>query len=180
MASKKSGQIIRFEPEGTKILESYPQMAQRFKDAHRFVFFTIFQGHDEQVSMIFEQNFYSFKVVIGNLLMMVTEHSISKAWKLLIGGERWWKKEHVVMEFVNQFFLPDKQNPYWKKGVPHSWIKQEWHTSLIIIHRYITCEGGFSLVYIYHIRLLMHINGDYPLNIPYFLLKSLSNMSKRV
>jgi hypothetical protein len=26
----------------------------------------------------------------------------------------------------------------------------------------------------------MHINGDYPLNIPYFLLKSLSKMSKRV
>jgi hypothetical protein len=28
--------------------------------------------------------------------------------------------------------------------------------------------------------LLMHINGDYPLNLPYFLLKSLSKMSKRV
>jgi hypothetical protein len=51
---------------------------------------------------------------------------------------------------------------------------------MIIIHRYITCEGRFSLVYIYHIRLLMHINGDYPLNLPYFLLKSLSKMSKRV
>jgi hypothetical protein len=32
MAPKKSGQIIRLEPEGTKLLEAYPQMAQRFKD----------------------------------------------------------------------------------------------------------------------------------------------------
>ena len=26
----------------------------------------------------------------------------------------------------------------------------------------------------------MHLNGDYPLNIPYFLLKSLTKMSKKV
>jgi hypothetical protein len=106
--------------------------------------------------------------------MLVTEQSIAKACRLVVGGERWWKKEHVVTEFVNQFLLPDKQNLDWRKGVPHSWIRQEWHTALII------CEGRFSLIYIYHIRLLMHLNGDYPLNLPYFLLKSLAKMSKRV
>jgi hypothetical protein len=180
MVSKKGGKIVRLEPEGTELLESYPHMAQRFKDAGWFEFFTTFQGHDEQVSMIFAQNFDGFEVVIGKLLMLVMEHSIAKACKFSIGGERWWKKEHVVMEFVNQFLLPYNQNPDWKKGFPHSWIRYEWHTTLIIIHRYITCEGRFFLVYIYHIRLLMHINGDYPLNLPYFLLKSLSKMSKRV
>jgi hypothetical protein len=69
---------------------------------------------------IFAQNFDGFEVVIDKLLMLVTEYSIAKACKLSIGGERCWKKEHVVMEFVNQFLLPDKQNPYWKKGFPHS------------------------------------------------------------
>jgi hypothetical protein len=67
--------------------------------------------------------------------------------------------------------IPEKQNPNWKKGIPHSWVRKEWHTALLIIHRYITCEGRFSLVYLYHIRLLIHINGDYPLNLPYFYLK---------
>ena len=86
----------------------------------------------------------------------------------------------MVTEFVNQFLLPDKKNPDWRRGIPHSWIRPEWHMALIVIHRYITCEGRFSLVYIYHIRILMHLNGDYPLNIPYFLLKSLTKMSKRV
>jgi hypothetical protein len=120
MALKKSGQIITLELEGTKWIEAYTQMEQRFKDASWFEFFTTFQGHDEQVSMIFAQNFDGFKVVIGNLLMMVTEQSISKACKLSIGGERWCKKEHVVMEFMNKLLLPDKQNPNWKKGVPHN------------------------------------------------------------
>jgi hypothetical protein len=155
-------------------------MAQRFKDAGWFDFFATFKGHQEHVSMVFAQNFDGFKVVIDKLLMLVIKQSITKSCRLEVGGEQWWKKEHVVMEFVNQFLLPDKQNPDWKKGVPYSWIRQEWHNALIIIHRYITCEGRFSLVYTYHIRLLMHINGDYPLNLPYFLLKIVSKMSKRV
>jgi hypothetical protein len=180
MAPKRSGQVVRLEPEGVELLEAYPQMAQRFRDASWFKFLTTFQGHDEHVSMEFALNFDGYEVEIGKLLMLVTEKTIAKACRLVVGGERWWKKEHVVTEFVNQFLLPDKQNPNWRKGIPHNWIRPEWHTALIVIHRYITCEGRFSLIYIYHIRLLMHLNGDYPLNLPYFLLKSLTKMSKRV
>jgi hypothetical protein len=171
MAPKKSGQIIRLEPEGTKLLEAFPQMAQKFKDAGWFDFFSTFQGHDEQISMVFAHNFDGFESVVGKLLMHVTEHSIAKACRFPVYGERWWKKENVVMEFVNQFLIPEKKNPNWSKGIPHSWVRKEWHTALLIIHRYITCEGKVFLVYLYHIRLLIHINGDYPLNLPYFLLK---------
>ena len=112
--------------------------------------------------------------------MLVTKQTIAKACRLVVGGERWWKKEHVVTEFVNQFLLPDKKNPDWRRGIPRSQIRTEWHMDLIVIHRYITYEGRFSLVYIYNVRILMHLNGDYLLNLPYFLLKSLTKMSKRV
>jgi hypothetical protein len=37
-----------------------------------------------------------------------------------INGEIWWKKENVVIEFVNQFLLPDKQNLDWRRGIPRS------------------------------------------------------------
>jgi hypothetical protein len=119
-------------------------------------------------------------VEIGKMLMLVIEKTITKAYRLVVGGERWLKKEHVVTKFVSQFILLDKKNLDWKRGIPRSWIPPEWHTALIVIHRYVTCEGRFSLVYIYHIRILMHLNGDYPLNLPYFLLKILTKMSKRV
>jgi hypothetical protein len=180
MAPKRSGQVARIEPEGVELLEAYPQMAQRFRDAGWFEFLTTFQGYDEQVSMEFALNFDGHEVEIGKMLMLVTEQTIAKACRLVVGGERWWKKEHVVTEFVNQFLLPDKQNPDWRRGIPRSWVRPEWHTALVVIHRYITCEGRFSLIYIYHIRILMHLNGDYPLNLPYFLLKSLTKMSKKV
>jgi hypothetical protein len=87
MAPKKGGQIVRLESEGTKLLEAYPQMEQRFKDTGCFEFVTTFQGHDEQVSMIFTKNFDGFEVVIGKLLKMVLEQSTTKACRLSIGGE---------------------------------------------------------------------------------------------
>jgi hypothetical protein len=120
MVPKRSGQVVRLEPEGVELLEAYPQMAQRFRDVGWFEFLTTFQGHDEQVSMEFSLNFDGYEVEIGKLLMLVIEQTIAKACRLVVGGERWWKKEHVVTEFVNQFLLPDKQNPNWRKGVPHS------------------------------------------------------------
>jgi hypothetical protein len=87
MAPKRSGQVVRLEPEGTELLEEYPQMAQRFKDAGWFEFLATFQGYDEQVSMAFAQNFDGFEVEIGNLLMLVTEQTIAKACRLVVGGE---------------------------------------------------------------------------------------------
>jgi hypothetical protein len=64
------------------------------------------------------------------------------------------------MEFVNQFLILEKQNPNWSQGIPHIWVREEWHNALLIIQRYITCEGILSLVHLYHIRLLIHVNGD--------------------
>jgi hypothetical protein len=180
MAPKRRVRVVRIEPEGAKLLEAYPQMAQRFIDVGWFEFLTTFQGYDEQVSMEFALNFDGHKVEIGKMLMLVIEKTIAKACSLVVGGERWWNKEHVVTELVNQFLLPNKENLDWKRGIPRRWIQLEWHTALIVIHKYITYEGRFSLVYIYHIRIQMHLNGDYHLNIPYILLKILKKMSKRV
>jgi hypothetical protein len=110
MEPKRSGKVVRLEPEGTKLLEAYPQMVQRFRDTGWFEFLTTFQGHDEHVSLAFEEKFDGYEVEIEKLLMLVTEQTIAKACRLVVRGERWWKKEHVVTKFVNQFLLSDKQN----------------------------------------------------------------------
>ena len=52
-----------------------------------------------------------------------------------------------------------------------------------IIKQFITCEGRFGTLYVYHIRLMMHFL-DEEINFPFFLLHSLkimaSNVQKRV
>jgi hypothetical protein len=87
MAHKRSGQVVRLEPEGVELLKAYPQMAQRFRDAGWFKFLTTFQGHNEQVSMEFAKKFDGYEVEIGKLLMLVTEQTISKDFIFVVGGE---------------------------------------------------------------------------------------------
>ena len=72
MAPKRSRQVVRLEPEGSELLEAYPQMAQRFRDAGWFEFLTTFQGYDKQVYMEFSLNFDGHEVEIGKTLMLVT------------------------------------------------------------------------------------------------------------
>jgi len=129
---------------------------------------------------MFAQNFYGFATVVGKVLIHVKEHSIETACNLSVYGERWWKKEEIPMEFVNQFLLLECQEPNWSQGIPQIWMKKESLNSLMVIHRYIRREGFFSLVHIYHISMMMHLNGDIPLCLHFFLLKGLSKMSKRI
>jgi hypothetical protein len=49
-----------------------------------------------------------------------------------------------------------------------------------VVQRYITGEGHFSIVHCYHLCFLMHLSGDKELNLPFYLLKSLTKMSRRV
>jgi hypothetical protein len=69
--------------------------------------------------MMFSQNFDGFEIVVGKFLIHGT------ACRLLVYGERWWKKDMLPMEIVNQFLLLECQNPSRSKGIPHSWMKKE-------------------------------------------------------
>ena len=54
---------------------------------------------------------------------------------------------------------------------------------LLILQKFITCEGRFGTLYVYHIRLMMNFL-DEEINLPFFLLNSLkmmaSNVQKRI
>jgi hypothetical protein len=45
---------------------------------------------------------------------------------------------------------------------------------------YITCEGRYNRVMMYHFKLINHFTGRDPFNIPYFLHQSLSKMAYQV
>ena len=59
------------------------------------------------------------------------------------------------------------------------YFKKEWRPVLDVIHRYVTCEGRLSSAYIYHLR-LMAIFISFPLNLPHYLVQSMSKMSSAI
>jgi hypothetical protein len=64
------------------------------------------------------------------------------------------------------------------KGILVSLLKVRWHGLLAVLKQFITCEGRYGLVFLYHVRLLMHFIG-FHLNMSFYLLRSLYKMSKR-
>jgi hypothetical protein len=52
-------------------------------------------------------------------------------------------------------------------------------SSGVILQRYLTCEGRYTIIFPCHARLLLHFTGTL-LNIPFFLLKSLKRMAEQV
>lgn len=125
MAPKKVGQVSRLEPVGVELLESYPEIMQKFIDGGWFEFCCTSQGHHGEISMLFAKNFDGFQTQVGNVLIHVTKHSIGAACHLPIQGERWWKKSKLSANLCNQFLASEHHDPDWSQGIPKKWLKEE-------------------------------------------------------
>jgi len=67
-----------------------------------------------------------------------------------------------------------------RKGIPISTLKNKWRSMLLILQKFITCEGRFRCMYVYHIHLLMNFLENGNVNLPFFLLNSLRRMASNV
>jgi len=73
--------------------------------------------------------------------------------------------------------MVSKKSKCFPKGTSITLLKPRWHVLLLIFKQFITCEGRYGLVFLYHIRLLMIFLG-FNLNMPFYLFMSLHKMSK--
>ena len=80
---------------------------------------------------------------------------------------------------AHKYLLPDVV-AYWGKEVAIQKFKLEWIEPIKILQRCITCEGRFDFVFKYHFRFLQHLSHESKMNLAFFFLKSLQNMSSRV
>jgi hypothetical protein len=57
-------------------------------------------------------------------------------------------------------------------------LKPRWYDLLMIIKQFVTCEGGYGFVFLFHLRLLM-VFMDFELSMPHYLHRSLFKMAKK-
>lgn len=71
-----------------------------------------------------------------------------------------------------------------KKGIPSTTLKGKWRNLLLVVHKFVTCEGRFGCMFFYQIHLIMHFLKEIEINLHYFLLNSLrktyGNVHKRI
>jgi hypothetical protein len=59
-------------------------------------------------------------------------------------------------------------------------LEDKWQKLLKVIQVYITCEGRYGRVMLYHFRIINHFTGKNPLNLPHYLHRSLTKMAQKV
>lgn len=120
-------------------------------------------------------------VEIGDIKFAVTESFITEATELQRLGDRWFKNK----EFHDESWKVILKNPgmdtsVFRKGIPISTLKIKCGSILFILQKFITCEGRFGSMYVYHISLLMNFLEGESLNLPFFLLNCLRRMTTNV
>lgn len=92
------GIIVRFEPNGRKFMEGYPQVKEMLQKAQWLHFMEKFDGFNKEVTKSFAKAFDGVEVEIGDIKFVVIESLIAKATDLSKGGERWFKNKGIESE----------------------------------------------------------------------------------
>jgi hypothetical protein len=65
--------------------------------------------------------------------LTITEATIAEDTGLPMAGEKYFKRVIVDKKLCQKFLKPEHHNPDWTKGVPRSYIKEEYWTMLLIL-----------------------------------------------
>jgi hypothetical protein len=173
--------VSRYEPSKFEVSEIHKDCLQILEQKQWLNFLGKFEGFCEAVALDFAYSFDGQKATVGNFTLKVTEDSLALIIGLPQTGEKYFKTKHFKDKSWVPFISRSRVSSVnWKKGIPRSWLVHPWDELAYLIQKFITCEGRFSIIYLYHIKLLQHLRGDCEINLPYFLLQSLSKMAKTV
>ena len=126
-----------------------------------------FSGFHKEVTKTFAKSFNGAEVEVGDIKFTVTEAFIVEATILPRQGERWFKNREFHNEAWKQILKSLGMDvTIFKKGIPSSALKTKWRNMLLVLQKFITCEGRYGTFYVYHIRLIMHFLEE-ELNLPY-------------
>jgi hypothetical protein len=169
--------VVRVEPNGSQTLLLYDDASEDLKSQGWVEFLKKFQGYNLQAAQEFTLSFDGCRAKVGDVQLEITEEFLSEATGLPLTGKKWFKNSKLE-EVPWSLFVTSRKIQCCDKGMPISLLKDRWHGLLAVLRQFVTCEGCYGLVFLYHIRLLMHFIG-FQLNMPFYLLRSLYKMAKR-
>jgi hypothetical protein len=132
------------------------------------------------VAKYFALTFDGRKEVIGKDEFLVDETLIAEVKDLPRTGENWFKTTIIKEVEFRSYLKPEHKCFIWKKDIPMSFLEEKWQHLLKSILVYITCEGRYNRVMIYHFKLMNHFTSRSPVNLPYYLHISLNKMAHQV
>jgi hypothetical protein len=142
--------IIRVESNGSQDLLSHDDVVEDLILFNWVKFVQYFEGFNLEVTQAFAKTFDGAKAKVGDLQLLVNEESIAKAMGLSREGDRWFK--NLKIEGIPwHLLMAYRKSRYNVKGAPIQLFKARWHGLLLIIKQFVTYEGRYGLVFLFHI-----------------------------
>jgi hypothetical protein len=178
MVRRRSGSLLRKELDNLYFLQTHPKVQKHFSNAGCIEFIERFchQSTVEAFSKTFDGN----KARVGSLEIIVDEAAIAAATSLPRMGQSWFKTTAPKNLNFRAYLKEEFRHHAWKKGMLVSYLEEEWQELFKGIQLYITSEGRYEKLMMYHFKLLDHFTGNNLLNLPFFLHKSLTKLCKKI
>jgi hypothetical protein len=169
--------VVRAEPNGSQALLTFDGTYADLEEFGWLSFIQKFDGFNMIVARQFALSFDGGRAKVGDLQLEITEQSISLATGLPVIGEK-WSKNYRVKDVPWTLLFRSRTVKSCNRGLPAKMLKPRWYDLLMILKQFITCEGRYGFVFLFHLRLLMVFMG-FELNMPYYLHRSIFKMAKR-
>ena len=177
----KGGQHKRYEPTSIEDINAHPSVLFNFHEVgcldfcQRIEEVKSFSPLTHLCALRFKDKHFQ----LADLDFKISPRYVSKATKIPYHGEKWFKQAHLDLEDYKPFIKPEHRETI-TDVFPFSYLLDSYAPLMKAIMRYFTCEGRFSQIFAYHVRLLMHFTRSKQLNLPYFLSKSIEKMAAAV
>jgi hypothetical protein len=169
--------VVRAEPNGCQALLTFDGAYSDLEEYGWLSFIKKFDGFNTSVARQFALSFDRCRAKVGDVQLEITEQSLSLATGLPVKGQK-WSKSYKVCDVPWTLLFRSQTVRSCNKGLPAKMLKPRWHDLLMILKQFITCEGRYGFVFLFHLRLLMVFMG-FKLSMPHYLHRILFKMAKK-
>ena len=113
---------------------------------------------------------------MARVTFTLTPETISVATGIPNIGEQWHKKRKVERHHYEPYIKASCLSQL-TRVFPFRFLIDEYALLMKLIMKYFSCEGRFSHLYAYHIRLPMHFTRVWMMNLPFFICKNIERMN---
>ena len=125
---------------------------------------------------LFSTSFNMGKATIAGVEFNLSADVISSTTSIPSHGQKWFKGMDIDLEDYELLGKPQaRENPEYIFPFRH--LLNRYAPLMRLIMKYFTCEGRFSRLYRYHIKLLMHFTPTKKIEFPHYLYKSFLRMT---
>ena len=173
----KGGKIIREELISMSELHACPLATSCFKHQSCFGFCEMVEKvkFHHELARLFVTNLDNNVVNLVGVTFNLSPTIISEAIGIPNVGKKWNKRQNIDRDYYEPY-IKAKYHSKISRVFPFKFLEDKSASLMKVIIKYFTCEGRFSKLYAYHIRLLMHFTKVKMMSIHYFIRKNIEKM----